>query len=106
MAATTKATRLSIVTEKLNEPEIERIVVRAGATGYTVFDGSGKGSHGAKTRDRASVVRAFSLVKIEVIVAERAIADAIVDEVSATYFGDFSGIVYLDEVEIVRREKF
>ncbi|MEM6328394.1 MAG: hypothetical protein AAF791_14870 [Bacteroidota bacterium] len=106
MSTTSKATKLSIVTEKLNEQAIERIVMEAGGKGYTVFDGSGRGSHSTKTRDRASVVGAFSLVKIEVIIADRAVADDIVDQVSAGYFGDFSGIVYLEEVEILRREKF
>lgn len=59
---TYKAKRVSIVTEKLNERDIERIVEEAGATGYTVFEGSGKGSHGVKTRDRPSMVEGFSLV--------------------------------------------
>lgn len=89
-----------------NEREIERIVVEAGASGYTVFDGSGKGSHHVKRRDRPSVVDDFSLVKIEVIVADRTTADAIVAKVASAYFDEFSGIVYLEEVEILRLEKF
>jgi len=103
---TYQAKRISIVTEKLNEREIERIVEEAGATGYTVFEGSGKGSHGVKTRDRPSVVGAFSLVKIEVIVADRATAETIAERVADTYFEHYSGIVYIDDVEILRQEKF
>jgi len=103
---THKAMKVSIVTEKRNEKEIERIVEEAGATGYTVFEGSGKGSHGVKSRERPSVVAAFSLVKIEVIVADRETAETIAERVAATYFDDYAGIVYLDDVEILRREKF
>lgn len=101
-----RAKRVSIVTEKLNEREIERIVEQAGAKGYTVFEGSGKGSHGLKTRDRPSMVDAFSLVKIEVIVADRETAEAIAERVADTYFRDYAGIVYIDDVEVLRREKF
>ena len=103
---TYKAKRVSIVTEKLNERDIERIVEEAGATGYTVFEGSGKGSHGVKTRDRPSMVEGFSLVKIEVVVADRETAEAIAERVAATCFKHYSGIVYIDEVEVLRREKF
>ena len=103
---TYRAKRVSIVTERLNEREIERIVEEAGATGYTVFEGSGKGSHGLKTRTRPSMVDAFSLVKIEVIVSDRETAEAIAERVAATYFTNYSGIVYIDDVEILRREKF
>ena len=103
---THKATKVSIITEKLNEKQIEEIIVQAGAKGYSVFEGSGKGSHGLKTRDRPSVVGAFSLVKIEVIVADRATADEIVEKVASSYFDNYSGIVYVEEVEVLRREKF
>ncbi len=101
---TYRAKKVSIVTEKLNEREIERIVESAGATGYTVFEGSGKGSHGVKSRRQ--LVNAFRLVKIEVIVRDRETAEAIAEQVADTYFGDYAGIVYIDDVEVLRREKF
>jgi len=34
------------------------------------------------------------------------VADAIAEQVASTYFRNYSGIVYLEEVEILRREKF
>lgn len=100
------AKRVSIVTEKLNERQIEKIVEEAGAKGYTVFEGSGKGSHGEHGLGRLSLVNAFSLVKIEVIVSSREVAEAIAERVADLYFKDYSGIVYIDDVEILRREKF
>lgn len=103
---TYKAKKVSIVTEKLNERQIEKICEDAGATGYTVFEGSGKGSHGEKSRGRPSLVNDFSLVKIEVIVGSRETAETIAEQVAETYFENYAGIVYIDEVEVLRREKF
>jgi len=101
---THRAMKVSIVTEKLNERDIEGIVEAAGATGYTVFEGSGKGTHGVKSR--RSLVEDFTLVKIEVIVSTREVAETIAEQVAETYFADYAGIVYIDEVEILRRERF
>lgn len=101
---TYKAKRVSIIVEQLHERQIERIVEEAGATGYTVFEGSGKGTHGVKSR--RSLVDDFTLVKIEVIVSSREVAEAIAEQVAETYFADYAGIVYIDEVEILRRERF
>lgn len=101
-----KAAKVVIVTEKLIEEKIEKIIIDAGATGYTVLNGSGKGAHGVRTRDRPSVIADFALVRIEVIVGERAIAERIAEEVSEGFFQNYSGIIYLDEVEVLRREKF
>jgi len=101
---THRAKKVSIVTEKLNEREIEEIVEAAGATGYTVFEGSGKGSHGVKGRHH--LVNDFALVKIEVIVGTLEVAEAIAEQVAERYFDDYAGIVYIDDVEVLRREKF
>jgi nitrogen regulatory protein PII len=103
---TYKATRISITAEKLLEDGIIKIVEEAGATGYTVIEGSGKGAHGLRTRDRPAVVGAFSIVKIEVVTADHDLAERIAEKVSTKYFGNYSGIVYLDEVEIFRPKKF
>jgi len=101
---THRAKKVSIVTEKLNERQIETIVEEAGATGYTVFEGSGKGSHGVK--GRRTLVNDFTLVKIEVIVSSREIAERIAEQVAERYFENYAGIVYIDDVEVLRREKF
>jgi hypothetical protein len=53
-----------------------------------------------------SLVNAFSLVKIEVIVNTRETAEAIAEKVAETYFQDYAGIVYIDDVEVLRHEKF
>ncbi|MEO1001378.1 MAG: hypothetical protein AAFW69_12380, partial [Pseudomonadota bacterium] len=75
------ATKLVIITEKLIEEGVTRIIAEAGATGYTVVAAGGKGSRGVKSSSRAAVVAGFGNVKIEVIAADRAMAEAIADRV-------------------------
>lgn len=100
------ATRISITTEKLIRDGVIRIIEEAGARGYFVFEGGGKGESIHHTQQRASVVGDFALVKIEVVLNDRAIAEAIAEKVAETYFGNYSGITYLDTVEILRPQKF
>ncbi len=101
-----KATMISIVTEKIIQDQITKLVEEAGATGYTVLAGGGKGSHGVRSSDGASVVSAFSNVKIEVLTSDRAMAEAIADDIAAKFFDNFAGIIYLHEVEVLRPHKF
>ena len=103
---THKATRISIVAEKLIEDGITRILEDAGATGYSVFEGGGKGSHGPHPLHRPAIVNDFAIIKIEAILGSRTAAEAIAEAVTERYFGKYSGIIYLDEVEILRPEKF
>lgn len=103
---TFKATRISIIAEKLIQDGITRILEEAGATGYSLFEGGGKGQHHAHPIHRPSIVDAFAIVKIEAIVADRRVAENIAEKISAEYFRDQSGVIYLHEVDILRPEKF
>ncbi|WP_421708060.1 P-II family nitrogen regulator [Algihabitans sp.] len=103
---THKATKIVIITEKLIQDGVARIIQQAGASGYTVVAAGGKGSRGVRSSGRPAVVDAFANVKIEVITSNREMADRIADEVAATYFENYSGITYLEEVEVLRPHKF
>ncbi len=103
---THKATKIVIITEKIIFDGVTQIIEDAGASGYTVVAAGGKGSRGIRSSDRPAVVDAFSNMKIEVITASREMADRIADEVAARYFDNYSGITYLEEVEILRPRKF
>ena len=85
---------------------VTKIIEDAGASGYTVVAAGGKGSRGVRSSDRPAVVDAFSNIKLEVITASREMADRIAEEVAARYFENYSGITYLEEVEILRPKKF
>ena len=103
---TSKATKVVIITEKLILDKVTRLVESAGASGYTVVAAGGKGSRGVRSSGRAAVIDEFSNVKIEVITADRAKATRIADEVAEQFFDNYSGIIYLEGVEILRPQKF
>ncbi|HJL43693.1 MAG TPA: hypothetical protein RMG48_20465 [Myxococcales bacterium LLY-WYZ-16_1] len=102
---THKAKKIVIITEKLILNGVLKIVNQAGATGYTVFHTGGKGSRGIRSADRPRVVDAFENVQVDVITTEET-AQQIAEEVAATYFESYSGITYLQDVEILRPTKF
>jgi nitrogen regulatory protein PII len=101
-----KASKVVIITEKLILDKVTRLIETNGGKGYTVVAAGGRGGRGVRSTGRAAVVDEFSNVKIEVITASRETANRIADEVAAGFFGDYSGITYFEEVEILRPEKF
>lgn len=103
---TYKATKIVIITEKIIFDGVTRIIEEAGASGYTAVAAGGKGSRGVRSSGRPAVVDAFSNIKIEVITSSREMADRIADEVAVAYFENYSGITYLEEVEVLRPQKF
>lgn len=102
-----KAIKVIIVTEKLISEGVCRIIDECGATGYTLVAASGRGSRNKRsTGDRPSVVDDFANVKIEVIVHDKPLAEQITQQVVDRYFQNYCGITYIEEVEIVRPQKF
>ena len=101
-----KAMKVVIITEKIILEKVARVIESTGATGYTVVAAGGKGSRGVRSGPRAAVVDEFSNVKIEVITGSRDAANRIADEVAEKFFENYSGITYLEEVEILRPHKF
>jgi nitrogen regulatory protein PII len=104
---THQAWKTVIITEKLLVDRVAEIIEANGGTGYTYVSAGGKGSRGKRaTTDRAAVVDGLSNVKIEVITPDHANAEAIAEAVAAQFFENFSGITYLEPVEILRQHKF
>jgi len=102
-----KAKKAVIIAEKILTPKILDIIESSGARGYTVVPAGGKGAHHQHyTSERASVVDDFSTVRIEVIVKNKSIAEKIGSKVVEECFNKYSGIVYLEDVEVIRAEKF
>ncbi|MFW5660888.1 MAG: P-II family nitrogen regulator [Oceanicaulis sp.] len=101
-----KATKIILVVERLLRDKVVAIVEKEGAKGYTVTEGVGKGEHGLHGSDRPSIAQGFTIVRIEVIVADRAAAERIAQSVADRYFKEYPGIVYMDQVEVLRLEKF
>jgi nitrogen regulatory protein PII len=97
----TQAIKLVIVTEKLLFKHIVGIIERVGATGYTVTGAEGKGSRNGNMPGHPSVSATYEKIKLEVITTDESIARKIADEVASNYFDNFSGIIFLDRVEVL-----
>ena len=101
-----QASKLVIVTEKLLQKKIAKIIDEAGATGYTVMDAGGKGSRNMRSSARPTVYDNYTNVKFEVLTRSRELAIKISDEVAARYFDDYSGIAYICGAEVLHAHKF
>ena len=100
------ATKVTIIAERLLQNGILDILEAGGAKGYTIVEGSGQGEHIHRRGDRASVVHAFAIVRIEFIMADESAAREIAENVSLKYFKQYSGIVYVSPVEVIRADRF
>jgi nitrogen regulatory protein PII len=96
-----QATKLVIVTEKVLLNEVVKIIEASGATGYTVTAAGGKGSRNTRSSGQPAVSDTFSNIKLEVLTASEDVAREIVDKVAKRYFDNFSGIAYIDGVEVL-----
>ena len=103
---TQQASKLVIVTENLLLKKIAKIIDEAGATGYTVVAAGGKGSRNVRSSGQPTVSDTYSNIKIEVLTPNRDMALKISDEVAEKYFDDYSGIVYLCDVEVLHAHRF
>jgi nitrogen regulatory protein PII len=101
------AEKVVIITEKIISKGVCEIIEACGATGYTIVAAGGKGSRNIRsTSERASVVGDFVNIKIEIIVNNYDMAECIMDQVKEKYFQNYSGITYLEDIKILRPEKF
>jgi nitrogen regulatory protein PII len=102
-----EATKLIIVTEKFIIKEVCNIIDACGAKGYTLVPAGGKGIHHFHPTDAsASLVDDFNNIKIEVVCMARQKADSIAQKVMESCFTDYPGIIYLENVEVLRSERF
>lgn len=101
------AKKVVIITEKLIAEEVSALIDASGAAGYTVTAAGGKGSREMRpTADVASVVQDFANIRFEVIVPDYAQAQSLIENVVDRYLKNYSGIAFVEHVEVVRPEKF
>jgi nitrogen regulatory protein PII len=96
-----QATKLVIITEKVLLKEVTKIITVAGATGYTVTAAWGKGSRNTRSSGQPAVSDTFTNIKVEVLTASEDVAREIADKVAKKYFDNFSGIAYIDDVQVL-----
>ena len=100
------ATKLVIITERSILEGVTALIEDGGATGHTHVDAGGRGSRGKRSANRPGIGGVMANVKIEAILADRAQAEAIISSVVERYFENYSGIAYVEPVEILRPHKF
>lgn len=97
---TTTLKLVTIITERILEDRLLRALDELGAKGYTLTQATGKGSRGVRASEwEGPDTRIESLVSAKV-------ADAIVEHVADKYFEHYAVIVYVQDAEVVRGEKY
>jgi len=92
--------RVTIIGDESVHYRIAEELREFGVTGYTSAPVQGLGAKGARPRHGES-----GNVRIEVI-ASPELAKQILDHVAKNYFEKYAMIAFLDDVEVVRGEKF
>ena len=97
---TTTLKIVTIVTERILEDRLLRKLEELGATGYTLTQASGKGSRGVRASEwEGPDTRIETLVSPEV-------AEKIVAHVAEEFFEHYAVIVYVQDAEVVRGDKY
>lgn len=98
---TEKRTLITLITEAVIEDALLRDLDKLGVRGYTVSDARGRGSRGVRDAawDEAANIR------IEVICG-RPLAEQVLQHVQERYYANYAMVAFLQDVEILRPEKF
>ncbi|MDX1442304.1 MAG: transcriptional regulator [Gammaproteobacteria bacterium] len=94
-------TLLTIISESSLENRLVRDVQKLGARGYTITECRGKGARGARDAEWDY----DSNIRMEVI-CSRETALAIEKWLQEKYYDDFAIVVYSDDVNVLRPDKF
>lgn len=92
--------RVTIITDNVLQRRIVAEIHGLGATGYTYTVVHGEGARGVRPSHWEG-----PNAKIEVITTAQ-VAQRILEHVSKSYFKDYGVIVFQDDVEVLRPEKF
>ena len=92
---------LTITCEILAQKNVIEILKNQEITGYTSYEVDGNGEKGL----RGQGIQAEKNVKVEVIMREEKLS-AVIEDISRTLFPDFTIILYVSDVGVVRTEKF
>lgn len=91
---------ITIVSERILKNQIIKKILECGAKGYTMIEATGEGSRGI----RASEFEGRN-IKLEVIASDE-VANKIFQVIRTEYFENFAVIVYSQNVQVVRGDKY
>ena len=92
---------LTIVTESALEDTLVRDIENLGARGYTITDARGKGSRGMRDATWAP----HANIRLEVL-CDADTAHAICTALRERYYDNYSMVMYVGDVDVLRPEKF
>jgi len=92
--------KVTIVAEAFLEERILREVRERGARGFTLTEARGEGSRGVRASEWEG-----KNVRIETLVAPP-VADLILAHVAEVYFPRFAVVAWVEDVEVVRGDKY
>lgn len=94
-----KAMLLTIITKRIMEPTLKKLVERAGAQGYTIEDvASGWGKHGNRTGQLESDQN-FKML----LIVSKPVAQLILQEVERTLQPDYAITAFQHKIEVMGR---
>lgn len=92
---------VTIVTESALEWALSQDIERLGAHGYTITDARGKGGQGTRNANW----EASANIRIEVI-CDTIVAQNIVMYLEKHYYENYAMIQYMNDINVLRPEKF
>jgi len=92
---------LTIVTEAVLERELVAELEALGVRGYTITDARGRGSRGRRSSDWAQ----DGNIRVE-IVCEPSFAERVAARLRERYYDHYAMILFLQDVSVLRPEKF
>ncbi|GFP18796.1 nitrogen regulatory protein P-II 2 [Candidatus Hakubella thermalkaliphila] len=100
------ATKVVIITETIIESSILRLLKSLGVKGFTIYkDITGEGGRGIRSVS-GGLSELGENVRIEIIVSNEEKARLIMENVCDKYLSKYAGIIYLENVQVIRIEKF
>lgn len=91
---------VTLIIERVLKEKVLRDLTRLGAKGWTLSNVSGSGSRGVRAGEWEG-----ENLRVEVVVSP-AVAEKIVDHVAAKYFEFYAVIMYVENVQVVRGDKY
>lgn len=98
---TEKRTLLTVITEAVIEKKLLQDLKQLGVAGYTVLDARGEGRRGVRDAARGEAAN----IQIEVI-CSRALAETVLLNFQARYYDNYAMVSFLQDIEIIRPDKF
>jgi nitrogen regulatory protein PII len=102
-----EAKKVTIITEAIIEAQVINLLNAHNVKGYTIYrDLAGKGARGI--RSGSGVVEKFGKnVRIETIVSSEERAQTIMEAIYTKFLAEkYAGIIYVEDIRVVRPEKF